>query len=255
MKRPTVIFHHLPRTGGTTLTGILLRQFRPGEAYVTSHPAEGRRTLLERFRGLPEAERLRYRLIYGHGAASLADAVCDPVLVTMLRDPVGRVVSVYESVRRETGHPFYKTACRLSLEACFKEGVHRDWTALRNGQSAFMGMLGAAGPRAAIPVLAGICECFDESLHFIAGRLGFRRHLFYDRKNVNPRPAPISPDLRRLILEHNGEDAQWYARTSRELRAWIRSGGMPLRRRLLFFRTMNRLAAAGVRFRRMIAPG
>src|SRR5262245_54192798 len=82
-------FLHVYKTAGTTLSHLLERRFRPEEVC----PAHQ----LDELAKMPTAAARRYRLYWGHLGFKLADLVPgEMIYVTMLRNPVEHVVSMYE---------------------------------------------------------------------------------------------------------------------------------------------------------------
>ena len=93
-------FLHIPKTGGMSLMHTLFRYF-PGESKEHYYPS----LLLE------PPERLRaQRLIVGHTFYAIRHFLDrEPVYLTMLRDPVARVVSNFRHIQRVTNHPRHLT--------------------------------------------------------------------------------------------------------------------------------------------------
>lgn len=92
-----VIFHHIPKTAGTTLRAIIKRNYRRGE-YVELY-GPGRRSI-DWYRsyidGLSPADRARIRCVASHTANRLIPVLDErPRVFAMLRDPVERVISLY----------------------------------------------------------------------------------------------------------------------------------------------------------------
>ncbi|MFQ5846019.1 MAG: sulfotransferase family 2 domain-containing protein, partial [Planctomycetota bacterium] len=94
---PEVIFHHLPKTAGSTFRRILESLFEPREIC----PGE----IDDEIRQLPPAERARYRLYAGHFSYEMiAAAFPDAVWLTFLRQPIPRVISNYYNLTRPQRH-------------------------------------------------------------------------------------------------------------------------------------------------------
>jgi hypothetical protein len=91
-------FLHIPKTAGTTVSVYLESGFQREEIC----PAPSWAELLR----LPSAEMSGYRLYCGHFGAMLLDLLpTRPAVVTMLRDPVDRLVSYWSYVLRHPSHP------------------------------------------------------------------------------------------------------------------------------------------------------
>src|SRR5687767_14911141 len=103
-----VYFLHVPKTGGVTLAHLLGRRFPP----ETVCPAALPRELI----ALPRESLDSYRLFHGHFGYKLGALVRRPLIVlTLLREPVARVVSLYGHVRRVPTHPFHERVRRENM--------------------------------------------------------------------------------------------------------------------------------------------
>lgn len=105
-------FPHIPKTAGMTFRTILEDQF-PCE---DTCPA----TLKAQFQHITSEELKRYRLYRGHlsyiDIPGIVSAEKRVVNVTVLREPVARVISHYEYIRRMPGDPHYEAVKEMSLE-------------------------------------------------------------------------------------------------------------------------------------------
>jgi hypothetical protein len=126
-----VLFDHLPKCGGTTVTRYLRLNYARRVVFQT----DGRRPAnsVAKFRLLPKAERYRYRLVSGHGAHRLLDYVHpDTLAVTILRDPIQRVISHYYYVRQAKQHYLHRAIVEggVTLEGYVSSGLSaevRNW--------------------------------------------------------------------------------------------------------------------------------
>jgi hypothetical protein len=222
LPRP-LIFLHLPKAGGSTMQDILVRQYRTGFGFRFT----GDRAELRAFRALPERVRARFDLLHGHVHFGIHQWVPDPaVYVTMLRDPVDRVISHYYFVLSHPGHYVYKKASRLSLKeyAATKPTHEIDndmvrWLTAREHFEVRLGkvtrsMLDEAKWNLEFAVsVFGLMERFDESLLCFQRALWWSDVSYREMKNVNknrPPLAEIPPDALDAIREANALDVELY---------------------------------------------
>lgn len=93
-----VVFHHLPKTGGSTFRRMLESLFDPEEVC----PGELDREVLD----LQASDRSRFRLFAGHFSSGLLeDTLADAVGLIFLRHPVDRVVSEFQNISNWSRYP------------------------------------------------------------------------------------------------------------------------------------------------------
>lgn len=96
-----LVFIHIPRSGGSTLTNLLDLHFANDQILKANllHGEQGRILGIAGHTGEHfelDHPLSRYRLITGHSNFGDVDAIVKaPVYMTMLRDPLQRVVSLY----------------------------------------------------------------------------------------------------------------------------------------------------------------
>lgn len=89
---PRLIFHHLPKTAGSTFRRFLESLFDPQE--VCPHEID------DEIKALSEDEWRRYRMFAGHFSYDLLNRFfCDDIRIVFLRDPVERIVSNFHNLR------------------------------------------------------------------------------------------------------------------------------------------------------------
>ena len=96
-----LIFLHIPKTGGTSITNLLQAVLSP------SINVEGPESL-RKFLDLSHSERRALRFAYGHmpyGLHELTSAHCK--YLVFLREPVDRVLSNYYYIKRAPAHPMF----------------------------------------------------------------------------------------------------------------------------------------------------
>lgn len=104
-------FSHIPKTAGMTFRTIVEDQFHADEIC----PA----TLNAQLAKLPPESVRNYRLFRGHlGFINLPELLAgkEIINVTVLREPVARVISHYEYIRRMPGDPHYPAVKDMTLE-------------------------------------------------------------------------------------------------------------------------------------------
>jgi len=111
----TVIFLHIPKTGGATLHKILEKNYRRNE--ILTFDGSRHRSEVERFAKLLAAQRGRYRLIKGHLFFGLHEFVPgNSTYVTFLREPIDRGLSFYSHARSRSDHYLYRLVTREKLD-------------------------------------------------------------------------------------------------------------------------------------------
>lgn len=246
-KRPIVLYIHIPKAGGTTFNSVLRLKY--GRNKLHTVPVSARddlRTLEE----MPQKERDRLSCVRGHmvyGADQLFSVPC--TYVTFLRDPVSRVLSLYEYVRR--GWP--DTVGRMSLEEYL---VSNDISYVPNDQVRRIAgirdyrSIDNAVLKSAINNLkssfsaVGIVERFDESLLLIAKSLGWKVPPFYMRENVTgggSRGGMTQASLIDMIEAQNQWDRKLYDRVAADFEGQV--ARMFSSNEILRFKKLNRFAS------------
>jgi hypothetical protein len=229
MPRP-IIFLHIPKTAGSTLRALLRRQYRG----YGQHGVRGLDTpeLEAAMAALRPALRPATRLIGGHVMYGvhryLPEAVAAQpfTYVTMMREPVDRVISDYHYVLRTPGHDFYDPVAtdHYSLE----DYVRSEITIYTNNVQTRM----LAGVGRDVPVgrcteamlaqaqrhlneripLVGLTERFDESLVLMKRALGWRMPVYRVKNRTKGRPKreEITPSAHAAIEAYNALDLALY---------------------------------------------
>jgi hypothetical protein len=228
--RPTFIFDHIYKTGGTTFHhSYLPAAFRPHERHVLlgtmEEIADSRRRLLD----LPQADRQRLRVVAGHKAGALRESFPGARVLSLVRDPVARVVSVYryacsrpgnrEILRRHLGTD--TVTLREFVEADLLAKVRDPYLSVHGWQAATL--LGEAladidrMDRASIVEvvrgrfrLVGYTEALELFLFLLHRTEGFPLALFNDRLVSGTGGVPITPEDRATLRRYNMADEAVY---------------------------------------------
>lgn len=254
-RRRTVIFLHLPKTGGRTLEAVLQRQFGADGVFSVYEPSP--HEAMRRYERLSDAERREYEAIAGHVDIRMHEKVPDECeYVTLLRDPVSRVVSSYFYARRSPGHSKHAaiTDNEMGLADVIRSGI---MPMLDNGQtrvlSGWWGEVGECPPEAADEAMenidrhvavAGVTERFDESLLLMGRELGWSwPKMLYVSRNVSrdrPRAEDLPEETVDLIREHNRVDTELYRRVQKRFEEAVAGLGTPFSLAAATFRGANR---------------
>ena len=245
-----LVFLHIAKTAGSTFSPIFTRQFAP-EMFFNTNLAESRSALgvfpeapIERkLASLAQSEKARIRYVGGHLLFGIHRLLPRPArYITVLRDPVDRVISSYYYIRRTPGIPVSKAILEggLSLEDYVRSGLGLDPHNYQTRILAGLPELDATWERTrevlAKPIdssalerakenldlhfeVVGLTEAFDEFLALCALRLGWRpSSLVYDRRNVTgdrPELSAVPASTIELIRDSNRLDQALYDHAKR----------------------------------------
>lgn len=149
--------------------------------------------------------------------------------LTLLRDPIERVISHYASIRARAGHPWHRRLVEsgISLEEWVRLGdadaadnLQVRWLATREGENFPFRQMPRELLAEAKRVLArrielfGITERFDDTVRLFARVLGWREPVVAERHNASPNRAPVAELTAReraAIVEHNALDLELHA--------------------------------------------
>jgi hypothetical protein len=103
-ERPTFLFLHVMKTGGSSLLRHFADNFRPGEVEPDVHDPTTdlrlRYDSINRLRSISASRRRRLRVVAGHVPYFATDLIVPDVTLTVLRDPVERTVSLLRQRKR-----------------------------------------------------------------------------------------------------------------------------------------------------------
>ena len=217
MDREALIFLHIPKTAGTTLNRIIEWQYNPVSIF-TVDPHRIRATVA-RFKTFSEQRRRRFRVVRGHLIYGIHEFLPQgATYITMLREPVARVLSTYAFILRRPLHPLHRKlkAGRLGVEDLVRMTPHR-----QNLQCRFISGIGPGGicDERALEVakenltcafrVVGLCERFQESLCLMMASFGWKVPFYTNRKVTKSRPS-FEPHVIDMIREYNRLDFDLY---------------------------------------------
>ncbi|MCB0168769.1 MAG: sulfotransferase family 2 domain-containing protein [Anaerolineae bacterium] len=270
-----LIFFHIAKTAGTTLSNILGRNYAD-DASISINYAE-QLAELEHFKQLPACERAKIRYFHSHMMPFGIHQYLPPSFyVVMLRDPVERVISEYYYIRRYQGHPLHQkiTTDNISLAEYVTSGINP--AAAGNGQTRLLsGIPGVDWATGGGPVseavlrqsqenikkfvaLVGFTEKFDESLILLKQLLGWKNtDLLYQKQNVTigrPKQRDIPTATIKLIEQYNTLDIELYQTALAQFDRTIAAQGPSFAMELEAFRLWNKLYNRLYEHRRIAVP-
>lgn len=215
MTASRVIFTHIPKTAGSTLLTILIREygdtlFRFYEIYAPN------KTLFNQLTEQAACQPERIRAVSGHVPYGIhAHLGGQWQYFTVLRDPVKRLISNYYHILADTHHFNYDRVKGLTLEqyAQTMPAVGELQTRYLLGmpqdepEKVFM-------PRAPLPADAleqakqrltddyaafGVMERFDESMLLLQKAFGWRSVRYHSRNVAVNKPKTYSPETMAVI--------------------------------------------------------
>src|SRR6266581_2897418 len=216
MDHEALIFLHIPKAAGTTLNRIIEWQYSPLSIF-TIDPHRIRATP-ERFKTLSEQRRRQLRVVRGHMFYGIHEFLPQgATYITMLRDPVARLLSAYSFILRRPLNPMHRKlkGGRLGVEAFIRLTPNR-----QNLQCRILaGVKDVTCDQRVLDIakenitksfsVVGLCERFEESLILIAKTFGWEIPYYENRKVSKSRPM-VEPKLTDLIREHNRLDDELY---------------------------------------------
>lgn len=178
--------------------------------------------------------------------------------ITMLREPVARVISMYRYILGDPRHWLHDELARSGMgleefvERSADPGVDNHQTRLISGRGS-----GELAPGRELPELdrealqeaksnlerflvVGLNERFDESFLLIGRALGWRLP-FYITGNVSARSKPAADGAVALIRERNQLDLELYDFARDLLEAAVAAEGPSLQREVRAFKALNRI--------------
>ena len=254
----TVIFLHLPKAAGSTLNRVIAQQYAPAEIYKTGGKALP-------IIGTDLAANPCVRLIAGHigfGVHTLLARPC--TYITVLRDPVERMLSHYHFARKLVTHPLHaEIANGLSLVDAARR--------LANLQTRYLADESVRGTSATAArdalesakenlgrhfAVAGLAERFEETLLLLSRRLGWKIRPVANSNVTRGRPkrqAHSDAEL-RSIRELNTLDGELYDWVRSRFENDVAQAGPTFRAQVTWLRWRNRALQLGSRLVPRKAP-
>jgi hypothetical protein len=253
----SIIFLHIPKTAGTTFQSILMREYKSDSIfYLYGDKTTRSIDAVEKFKMIPENERMKIRALIGHMSFGLHEYMQQPAIyITFLRDPIERIISHYYYVVRFSDHYLHDKVIAENIN--LKDYVARGITdETNNGQTRLLSGVGKNLPYGCCPPemlkaaadniskhfpVVGISERFDESLILMKNLLGWRLHFYYKENVTKNRilKGRIPLDTLDVIRKYNQLDIQLYEQAKRDFTEMIARQPSSFQYELTKFRKFN----------------
>jgi hypothetical protein len=236
---PVTYFQHIRKTAGSSLRQVIYHNYTSGPKrarhVVYGAPNHDRAELsrewcLKLVESLTPVERTSITCVVSHSANHLMHVLDRPSrAITILRDPVDRVMSEFHFTRKDRGFGVEEifdseNVAQRKHSATYFNGQARSLLEPISKELPKMRRPRGAPPYADIlrdslfrlldeRYFVGTQDRFEESAEFFAEALGWAEVFVPRVKRNSSRPrTPIDEGLRSLILEYNWLDAEIYDR-------------------------------------------
>jgi hypothetical protein len=221
-----LVFLHIPKAAGTTLQDFILRHYFPlGRVYRFT----GAQDQHEQFLRLPQAERDTFDVLSGHVHFGIDQHLSRPATyMTMLRDPIERVISAYYFILANPEHYLfsYVAGRGYTLHEYATMGLNQEsdndqvrWLTPRLHSEVPLGQVTRAmleeakwNLQNAITVF-GLADRFTDSLRCFSAAFGWEPAGYSKRLNSNrarPKRDQVAPETIEAIRESNRYDMELY---------------------------------------------
>lgn len=253
----SLIFIHIPKAAGTTLDGIIRRHFPKNDIFSI----DGTQRTLAEFKQFPEEKMQSIMCLTGHMPFGLHEYLprrC--IYITLIRNPVDRIISEYYYIKRNPGHFLYDkvTSNNMPLhDFCSNYAAN----ILSNLQTGLISgrielEVGISNREFSNDILeiakkniceyftiAGVTERFDEMLILCKRFFGWR-NIYYIKRNVTkdrPSTTDIPEETLRLIEAANELDIELYNFTKQKFSELINKQGYYFTVQLITFQFCNKV--------------
>lgn len=259
-KSPLLIFIHIPKTAGITLSFVLQRQFSRKQFLRLYQDQDAK---IQGYIDATTSQRNSIRGIRGHFGYGIHEQLQeqDYIYFTMIREPIARVISHYffhlyhplenpppisRKIRKEKIKlKPYVTDLKLKV-------LDNHQTRLLVGDQDGMKPEFGQCPSEFLEIakrhldehfaVVGVTERFDETLLVLQKVFGWKMPLYISKNisRIRPKDDEISPYAREAIADINQLDLALYQYANERLDQLIKENFMFFKLRLFWFRLVNR---------------
>jgi len=227
LKNKTIIFVHVRKTGGITLR-LLLKGKLSGEEYFKLKPP------INKLSDLNNKKLEKLKFISGHVSYGLHKKIPkDSEYITILRDPVDRIISLYKHLKRAGSNITIK-------ELTVKE---------KNNQILMFGKnLEDAKNILSSFMTVGTTEKFDRTVVVLRNKIGAKKMYYAKKANVGENKVIISDEDKEYIRDLNKEEYELHKYANELLEKEIKKYGIKFYLDLLIYKIMNKIYGIYHRF-------
>jgi hypothetical protein len=252
--KKTAIYIHIPKTGGSTLQGIINRQYKNKEIFNVRNDRETKNYI-----ELNEEQKKQIKILKGHMAFGHHKSFPNPNDVsyfTLLRDPVKRVISNYYFILERPSHRLHNEIAQnnYSLKDYVTSGI------ALNTENAQIRLLSnniytphnectkqmLKNVKANVEKhfsVVGINEMYDETIVMLQKYYNWKIP-YYTRKNITkskPKITEIDDSTLKVIADFNELDNKLYIWAKNRLKTQILEMGEEFDADLKKFKARNAL--------------
>jgi hypothetical protein len=220
-----VIFLHVPKTAGTTLNRLIEWEYPLLQIYSVDPVLFN--WSYKHLRNLSPARLQRFRMFKGHMQFGLHEILPQrATYITVLRDPVDRVISAFYFMRNYKLHPLYWKLRRenWSLEDFVHRSLRTNVQSKIVAGAEYESVCTAEIAAQAIEhvkqdfSIVGLSERFEESLALMKLRFGWKLESYssFNVTRARPKKLDLPAATLDLIAEKNAFDVALYAAASKK---------------------------------------
>ena len=221
----TLFFIHIPKTAGTTLSFIMDEQYNSNNVFAID--GGNVKDSTEQFKNLPDEEKNKYNLVWGHMNFGVHKALNkQSTYITLLRDPVDRLISHYYFAKQTPHHYLYNKIklYNMDLKGYVMGGLTNE---ADNGQVRDLsGIEDIEFGKCSQEILeiakknieehfslVGLTERFGDTLKILRKKFGWKIDPFYPKQRVNdcrPKKEMVEKNTVKIIENFNRLDVELY---------------------------------------------
>lgn len=222
----SVIFLHLPKTGGTSLRNILNREYAENtRLLIYTYPHFPKKDGIVKLQKLSNDKRAKLELIYGHFAFGIHEYLPqESTYITFLRDPVDRIISHFYFVKKRNIKAHVGNMKGNTLEEYLNKGLDYE---LNNGMTRLLCcddkiQKNSTITRSDLEIaktnldkhfsFVGILDEFRNGLLILSNLLNWEKDLVFVKTNVTRHPSKeeIPKYVIKKIMKMNELDMELY---------------------------------------------